>query len=85
MSPEREAQLLKIEEEARGLAAWCREFVHVVDDSSNHSIKSDFFEFLGDLEGALKPLPSQKITKAPKCKVCTYANSPTCNICGWTL
>lgn len=46
-------RLKKVEKEARGLAAWCREFVGSVTDHNGVSIKGDFDEFLGTLEAAL--------------------------------
>ena len=48
----------EINESARGLVAWCREFVGEINDHNGVSIKGDFDEFINELGDALKPLPT---------------------------
>jgi len=75
----------RIEKEARGLVAWCDEFVgRVYDNSGNSLTKSgEWQEVLGDLRSALQPLAEQPL-REPPCDLCVPDESGTCTLCGWT-
>jgi hypothetical protein len=89
MSTEREiTRLRQIEAEAKGLTAWCREFVAEVKDRNGLSMADDLSGFLDDMEGALSPLQEEVVTPAQRCSAagskCAYRDS-VCVHCGWSV
>lgn len=87
MTPEERA--LKIENEARGLVAWCNEFVSSVKDHSGNELgpygSGEWAEVLSDLEVALKPIePDPAELREPPCDLCVPDEVGTCINCGWT-
>ena len=82
----------RIEDEARGFAAWCREYTGHIVDHNGTSIGSDFFQFLAQLEAALD-LPPPEPGSAPRTDLQCYevgescssppAGSTVCSSCGW--
>jgi hypothetical protein len=82
-------RLHRIEKEAKGFAAWCREFVAKTEDSKGVSLNDDFFQFLGELEASLDPAPVSEEPTAPVrgCapKNCIFLiGDDQCMHCGWS-